>query len=198
MMDKVYLDENIFYIEDFISKEDIAKIQKSIKSNSYIEDYGHLAHTSLILTEKSLVETWNFYLSKLEDIFNNSTEWLVRPYTDFISLIKYRNIDFLSKDTPIEFLNSEYIMPPHADDVSYDLSEKDLNERKSFVSKGLVIFINDDFDDGEIVYVNKGISVKPKSGTLICHPGTKEYSHAVNRFYNGDRVIASMFVHKKI
>ena len=74
--------------------------------------------------------------------------------------------------------------------------KKDLGETKPFVSKGIVIFINDDFEGGEVVYVNKDISIKPKAGTLVCHPGTKEYSHAVNKFYNGDRIIASMFVHK--
>lgn len=197
-MDKVYLDENIFYIEDFISKEDIVKIQEGIKHNSYIEDFEHLAHTSLMLPDKELVKIWDYYLSKLDVLFSNEKEKLIRPYSDVISLIKYRDIDFSSENIPVELINSGYVMPPHADDISYSLSEKDLNERKSFVSKGLVIFINDDFDGGELVYVNKGITIKPKSGTLVCHPGTEEYSHAVNRFYNGDRIISSMFVHKKL
>jgi len=197
-MDKVYLDDNIFYIEDFISKKDIDKLHSAIKSDSHIEDYGHLSHTSLIIEESNITSIWDGYLSKLDDFFNNETETLIRPYTDFVSLIKYRNFDFSSNDVPVEFANSSYIMPPHSDDIPYDLSEKDLSERKFFVSKGIVIFINDDFEGGEVVYVNKDISIKPKAGTLVCHPGTKEYSHAVNKFYNGDRIIASMFVHKTL
>jgi len=197
-MNKVYIDENIFYIEDFISQEHLLLFQDAIKNNSYIEDYGHLAHTSLMIKDKEILDIWRDYLSDLDQLFNNSTENLIRSYEDIVSLIKYREISDLKDSMPIEFLNSDYIMPPHADDVSYDLSEKDLGERKSFVSKGLVIFMNDEFDGGELVYVNKGITIKPKAGTLVCHPGTKEYSHAVNKFYNGDRVIASMFVHKML
>lgn len=195
-MDKVYLDENLFYIENFISEKDILALQDAIKSDSYIEDNGHPSHISLNLRESNLTNIWNGYLNVLDDLFNSKTETLIRPYTDFISLVKYRNFDFSSNDVPQEFANSNYIMPPHADDISYDLSEKDLSETKSFVSKGIVIFINDDFEGGEVVYINKDISIKPKAGTLVCHPGTKEYSHAVNKFYNGDRIIASMFVHK--
>lgn len=195
-MNKVYLDDNIFYIENFISEEHLSALHKGIESDSFIEDYGHLVHSSLFLKDKDLVDIWKIYLGQLDNLFNTTEEKLIRPYEDVISIIKYKEIDFSRKDFPIDLLNSEYIMPPHADDVSYDLSEKDLSERKSFASKGIVIFITDDFDGGEVVYVNKGISFKPKAGTLICHPGTKEYSHAVNKFYNGDRIIASMFVHK--
>jgi len=194
--DKVYVDDNIFYIENFISKEDLVTLNNAIKSDSHIEDYGHPSHTSLIIEESNFTNIWHGYLSKLDDFFNNETETLIRPYTDFVSLIKYRNFDFSSNDVPEQFANSSYIMPPHSDDIPYDLSEKDLNERKSFVSKGIIIFINDDFEGGEVVYVNKDISIKPKAGTLVCHPGTEEYSHAVNKFYNGDRIIVSMFVHK--
>lgn len=195
-MDKVYLEDNIFYIENFISEKDILTLHNAIKSDSYIEDYGHLSHTSLIIKDSHIVDMWNSYLGKLESIFNSSTEKLIRPYEDFVSIVKYRNIDFSKEDVPVEFLNSDYIMPPHSDDIPYDLSEKDLGKTKSFVSKGIVIFISDDFEGGEVVYVNKDISIKPKAGTLVCHPGTEEYSHAVNKFYNGDRIIASMFVHK--
>ena len=195
-MDKVYLEDNIFYIENFISEKDILALHDAIRSDSYIEDNGHPSHTSLIIKESNITNIWDGYLSKLDNFFNNETETLIRPYTDFISLIKYRNFNFSSDDVPEEFAKSNYIMSPHSDDISYDLSEKDLKERKSFVSQGIVIFINDDFEGGEVVYVNKDISIKPKAGTLICHPGTKEYSHAVNKFYNGDRIIASMFVHK--
>jgi hypothetical protein len=198
LMDKVYLDENIFYIENFISEKDILALHDAIKSDSYIEDNGHISHVSLNIRQSNLTNIWNRYLSDLDDLFNNETETLIRPYTDFVSLIKYRNFDFSSSNFPEEFLSSNYTMSPHADDNSYDLSEKDFNERKSFVSKGIVIFINDDFEGGEVVYVNKDISIKPKAGTLVCHPGTKEYTHAVNKFYNGDRIIASMFVHKDI
>ena len=87
-------------------------------------------------------------------------------------------------------------MSPHSDDNSYDLSQKDFNERKSFVSKGIVIFINDDFEGGEVVYVNKNISIKPKAGTLVCHPGTKEYSHAAieNALKQLHRVLFSLIL----
>lgn len=197
-MDKVYLDDNLFYIENFISEKDILALQDAIKSDSYIEDYGHQSHTSLNIKNSYILNMWNSYLSQLENMFNSSTEKLIRPYEDFVSIIKYRNFDFSSNDVPQDLANSNYVMFPHADDIPYDLSEKNLNERKSFVSKGIVIFINDDFEGGEVVYVNKDISIKPKAGTLVCHPGTIEYSHAVNKFYNGDRIIASMFVHKDI
>jgi predicted 2-oxoglutarate/Fe(II)-dependent dioxygenase YbiX len=85
-------------------------------------------------------------------------------------------------------------MYPHADNIDY---KDDLGEHNASVLKGIVIYVTDDYSGGEIVYVNKDITFKPKAGYLVCHPGSTEYTHGVNSFTGGDRIIITGFVHKR-
>ena len=60
-------------------------------------------------------------------------------------------------------------------------------------SVGVTIYINDDFDGGEIFYPNFNISYKPVRGSLICHPGTSEYKHGVKTVSKNNRHILSSY-----
>ena len=42
-----------------------------------------------------------------------------------------------------------------------------------------VIYINDDYLDGELFFSNKNFQIKPKSRTLVIFPGTEEFTHGV-------------------
>jgi hypothetical protein len=70
-------------------------------------------------------------------------------------------------------------------------------DRSNFIeqqnSVGVAIYLNDDFDGGEIYYPNFNISYKPVKGSLICHPGTSEYKHGVKTILGKDRYILSSY-----
>lgn len=190
-MNKIDIDENIIYIENFISEEDLIVFYNSIKNHSYIEDFGHPAHLSLkIISDKNSVDLWLGYIEKLKEMLESTNRKIIISSPGAIDFIKYRNESLDFEDD----INNKYLMVPHQDDASYDLEED--KKGPTFVSHGIVIFITDNFDGGEIVYVNKGISIKPKAGSLLVHPGNLEYSHGVNRFYNGERIIFASFVHE--
>jgi len=186
-VNKIDIDENIIYIEDFISKEDLSLFIHEINNNSYIEDYGHPVHLTLkVGKNKNVIDLWFEYIEKLKVMLESTDRKIKISSTGQIDFTKYRHIP----DNP----NDKYLMQPHQDDASYDWEED--QKGPTFVSHGIVIFITDDFDGGEIVYVNKDISIKPKAGSLLVHPGNLDYSHAVNKFYNGERIVYAAFVHE--
>lgn len=45
---------------------------------------------------------------------------------------------------------------------------------------GLVVYINDDYDGGEIFYTKQNITYKPKAGDLIIHSAEDHCEHGVN------------------
>jgi len=47
-----------------------------------------------------------------------------------------------------------------------------------------VIYLNNDYNDGEIFFENKEIALKPDPGSLLLFPGNEEFKHGVN--YVGD------------
>ena len=70
-------------------------------------------------------------------------------------------------------------------------------DRSNFVeqqnSVGIAVYINDNFDGGEIYYPNRNLSYKPVRGSLICHPGNAKYTHGVNKVIGNDRYILSSY-----
>jgi hypothetical protein len=42
-----------------------------------------------------------------------------------------------------------------------------------------VIYINDDYNDGEIFWANKDFQIKPKSGEMLIFGGDPEWEHGV-------------------
>lgn len=65
---------------------------------------------------------------------------------------------------------------------------------KPDISFGVVIYINDNYDGGEIVYPDKNISIKPVARSLVIHPGN--FLHKTNPVIgSNNRHMISTFVH---
>jgi hypothetical protein len=48
-----------------------------------------------------------------------------------------------------------------------------------------IIYINDDYVDGELFFPNKDIALRPKPGDLLFFPGNEEYEHGVKHVGDG-------------
>ena len=48
-----------------------------------------------------------------------------------------------------------------------------------------IIYINDNYNGGELFFSNKDIEIKPKPGSLIIFPGTSEFNHGVRHVQAG-------------
>ncbi len=47
------------------------------------------------------------------------------------------------------------------------------------ISYATIIYLNDDYVDGELFFTNKELELKPKPGSLVIFPGTEEFNHGV-------------------
>jgi predicted 2-oxoglutarate/Fe(II)-dependent dioxygenase YbiX len=63
---------------------------------------------------------------------------------------------------------------------------------------GLVLYLNDDYEGGEIYYPKLGIAIKPEAGSLVIHPGTVQYAHGVIPVTSGIRYATTAFSKKPI
>ena len=60
----------------------------------------------------------------------------------------------------------------------------------------MIVYLNDDYDGGEIEFPNHGISLKPQEGSLIIFPSTEPYLHKVNEVLYGKRYTSHLSVYK--
>jgi len=58
---------------------------------------------------------------------------------------------------------------------------------------GTVIYLNDDYEGGEIYYPQYGIEVKPKAGCLIMHRGSSDQLHGIKEVTSGVRYAIPAF-----
>ena len=58
---------------------------------------------------------------------------------------------------------------------------------------GIIIYLNEDFDGGSLEYSD--MSIKPKTGMLVCHAGN--IAHKVSKVDNGNRYTVTTFIRSK-
>jgi hypothetical protein len=53
-----------------------------------------------------------------------------------------------------------------------------------------VLYLNDNYDGGEINFPQHNLSIKPKKGDLLIFPGNQNYAHEVKEILSGERFTA--------
>jgi hypothetical protein len=61
-----------------------------------------------------------------------------------------------------------------------------------------IIYLNDDYIDGELFFPNKNFTIKPPIRSLVIFPGTEDFTHGVNAPGEGPiRYVLPSFISKK-
>lgn len=180
-MNKIYLDPEIFYVENFIEKKDLEQILIDCKNEKNWESSGvFLVKGNMYFSDKTNILINDKYRKKVCNLINDDS-----------NVVNYQSI--IQKYNKTE---EEYSIRPHADRFDSDYAGTGEPTSK-YVTKGYIMYYNDDYEGGEIVYVNKGIEFRPKSGMIIVHSGFEEYTHGVKKVSSGERYFSSGFVYEK-
>jgi hypothetical protein len=77
---------------------------------------------------------------------------------------------------------------PHCDNCQVDIIDnvKTVKRFKPWNHTG-IIFLNNNFTGGELVYLNQGCVFLPTVGTMIIAPAGEDYIHFVNPILTGER-----------
>jgi hypothetical protein len=173
-LEKKYIDDNIWYIDNFISQEEIDIILKECnKEENWPEDVGtgHWKGNIFTSTEKDTPESY----------------WA-------LSQIGQRITELIDNDEIEVAVGHNVQRFPHSDEEAMGEHH---DKSTPYTTHGVVLYFNDNFDGGEIYYPNKGISLKPVPGRLICHLADYGYEHLVQNVKNGTRYVCTFFVHDK-
>lgn len=88
----------------------------------------------------------------------------------------------------INRFKAEDSMPVHTDRGPHSMNNDILH--------GMVIYLNDDYQGGEIYYPQQQLSIKPKARSLVIHPASEPYEHGVLPVVRGNRYAITLFVHE--
>lgn len=185
MKDRVYLDDNIFYIENYITPEHLDIIQKECLLQDGWEREGNFWAKHNFDHNRNFQEIMmNFYKPMTEELFNDQNN-----IANFNMLLQKYTEDCIAS-------NAEWSLQPHTDRWDSKNGEEPYSLNSKYVTGGFIIYFNDNYQGGELVYVNKNITIKPKSGMLVYHSGNEEYRHGVKRVI-GERYMLTGFIYEK-
>ena len=64
-------------------------------------------------------------------------------------------------------------------------------------SISVLIYLNDDYEGGEIEFINFNEKLKPKAGTVILFPSSYSYRHIAHPVISGTKYVITTFLHDR-
>lgn len=192
-MNKIFLDPQIYYIENVLSDEDLAIVQNFAKDESgwriNKDSYGDEKQIDKsdvkALTLGSSSSRLKSMNDEVYDIFLKMFDNIIVPAEPDLNIFPVSELQSFTEGYRDQDSN-EWAMHPHQD------NHKDFAITAN-IEKGLVYYLNDDFEGGEIVYVNKNITHKPVANSIIVHSSYKDYTHGVKIVNSGTRYVMTNF-----
>jgi hypothetical protein len=176
-LNKEYISGDIWKIEDFITEEECSIIMNDcINEDCWFGDPGAFENGNKSELTESAKETLSKINLRIIATINNDNEMA-------------NAVDMIQRMTINSGPNEKWALPPHTD--THDGGDS------LHVTRGYVLYYNDNFEGGEIIYPNQGITLKPKARMLISHPGGEEYLHGIKKVTNGVRYMTTGFVFDK-
>jgi hypothetical protein len=122
-------------------------------------------------------------LTELENLYNDIVFTGLKSYKEMFSIVEdvYNPENFqLLKYEVGQYFHSHY--------DSYPAVNRSIS---------VLIYLNDDYEGGEIEFVNFDIKIKPKAGTLIMFPSNYPYRHIAHPVISGTKYAVSTFLHER-
>jgi len=185
--------ENIKVIENFLDENDWTQLLEfcnNINDNLKTKDhhvYQPLPGNIFDITNKYkkilINEASKLYgLDFIEDgnevcLFVHPIGSSMAPHTDIVQVTEKDQYD------SIDYNNLDNIRNSH-DNVPFHWTGH----------LASLIYINDNYDGGELYFPDRNINIKPKPRTLIMFPGNDNYLHGVSKNKNATRFNLSLFI----
>jgi hypothetical protein len=195
------LEKNIYYYKNVID-EPYPFIREIEDLDLYKEESGYLS--KWLKWTASTNEKINYGYKKEGYFYNNPIKNdydkkclnilnAIKKISDdcIHDYILKNNLDevFLPNYISIRKYNYGADMGPHVD--SEDPTDKD----HPYISG--VLYLNDNYDGGEIEFPNQNISIKPEAGSMIIFPSYRPYFHHPKPPINNNKYMCPFFWYKK-
>ena len=198
------LDDKIVYFENVLTNyQDLINLADSLECKSVTKWEDWKAYGSNGIYGKIKFLNRKFYNEESEEI-KKSCEFLIESLCDamIVCAKKYCEIyniseetfDYFSKilkynETKIGFYkyNENVLMGPHLD----------LNENNSYLQYTVVVYMNDNYEGGELSFPNHNITIKPTAGSIAIYPSGDPFLHESKNIIKGNKILITHHLRKE-
>jgi len=189
----------LFSVDNFLSQDQVDTFFDIIHSTSQ-EDWEVEYHANLkyFCMEKfgrddveNLVAEGKFEITQnwKDKNFNILHHEIQRPLYDVVNsmVVKADPELILSGFATIQRMQSGVELKAHTD-----------QKTDPSIKYAAIVYLNDDYVDGELFFPKLDIQLKPKAGTMLFFPGNEEYEHGVKHVGDGQiRYVLVGFIKEK-
>lgn len=175
MSSKQFYKEDIIYYQQFVPEEDCKKIVKYFEDPShpwanvaFYESYG-----MSLLENDALLEKYGLPANYFAGVVANMKVAVEDAHQRPVKQVS----------THAQKWEEGAFAPFHSDNTDME-GNPSAWEVSKFVC---LLYLNDDYEGGELDFRDHGITIKPQVGVLITFPGGIDNVHAVNEVKNGTR-----------
>ena len=173
--------ENIKIIKNWMPEKDIKTF---------------LEYTRLISNQSSIEEEIRYQKAYYERELAKAYEHLMRAEATSLynrEFLKDRTVDFNGRTEEVEN-HTDFIKPQFYDPLILK------PENKNYGWSGhlsTIVYLNNDFEGGEIYFPQHEILIKPEPGLFVAFPGNTNYFHSVKSFKGNKRCTISLWTQFK-
>jgi len=181
-MEKVNVDKYVIMIKDIIDEEE-ANFLLNIAKNATTKEWD--AYRISLGEDAALVNAayadWKNQMLWLElnpHLFEKAQELVESINRRCIHLINdHYQTDYILDPlyNIYKFREGDFMKEHHDSGLSPD------------IKLGVVLYLNDEFDGGEIYYPKANLEIKPVARSLVVHPAGMIYRHGVKEVSKGER-----------
>jgi hypothetical protein len=168
------IDTDIIMVHDFLTTDELDYLY-SMASNASEEDWSR----AYMNKTKKAFENQTEYSDLDTYIANDPNQWKDK----ILRLDSDQVIDGISGKVSNLITNNLELHRFNAIQRHYPGTKLDEHwdrDRKPGLKYASVIYINDDYEGGELYFPTRGIQVKPKAGSLVIFDSGPEYIHGVS------------------
>jgi len=195
-LEKKYIDEKIWVIEDFLTQEELDWFKPWIndpndwyitmrspyknimnKFLNTVPEYDENGNLVFPHAGSEIIELEIF--SKPGGIWDRLESVLPKHYKRHNTLqsFKYMTDEEIKNNLDKSVIDSYGVSEDKIDFAMY--WHEDHNPNQPVFNASFTLYLNDDFEGGELEFLNKPISIKPKAGMLVGVPVEEGYTHRV-------------------
>lgn len=174
------IDDQIWLIKDFISEHHVKEILDLCESTSE-EGWNHFYMDTLrrfafkkfktddidsLVSSGKLSVTWSWIDKTIAIVEQDIKKYVDEKVSEIVSAdsrLKFNGLHTVQR----QYEGAELVT--HVD-----------NQTDPSLEWAVIIYINDDYTNGELVFPDRGIQIKPKSRSLLMFPTHEGYRHGVN------------------
>lgn len=178
--------EDVLLIENFLLKEELQAIFDIINNTPeedwYIEYHSNLKRFCMEKFGRDDVD--NLVAEGKFEITQNWNDKNLNISSEDLFIPIYKRLSKIVADSDSTLELSGFATIQRMQDGVELKSHTDQHTDPS-IQHAAILYLNDDYVDGELFFENANIEIKPKPGSLLLFPGNDEYRHGVRHVGKG-------------